>query len=178
LLVSIVVAVAENGVIGRDGGLPWRLPDESKHFKQLTLGHHLAMGRLTFESMGRPLPGRTSIVVTHSPGYAREGANPVPSLDAALAFARERGESECFVIGGASLYAKALPIADRLWLTRVHAVVDGDVEFPAFTRANWRRVEERFHPEDERHAFAFTIEHLERVRPGTPAGGARPVVSE
>lgn len=161
---SILVAISENGAIGRDGSLPWRLPDELKYVKKTTMGHTLLMGRKTYESVGRPLPGRTSIVVSRNPDY-----NPhpevivVPSFDAGLEAASERGESEVFVFGGESIYAEALPQADRLYLTRVHAQVDGDAWFPAFDPADWKLVHETPHAQDDRHPHAYTHQTYERA---------------
>lgn len=139
---SLIAAVARNGVIGRDNKLPWHLPNDLKYFKAVTLGKPVIMGRKTWESLGRPLPGRTNIVITRQPGYAPAGAKTVASLDAALALAEQvaliDGVDECVVIGGAEIYAQALPRCDRLYLTEVHADVEGDAYFPAFDRARWR----------------------------------------
>lgn len=162
---SILAAVAENGVIGAGGALPWHLPDELRHVKQLTTGHTLLMGRKTFESIGRPLPNRTSIVVSRSASFRPEGAIVVASLESAVETASERGETEAFVFGGASLYAGALLLAERLYLTRVHARVAGDVHFPDFDERNWKLVDERRHPADEHHAHAFTFQTWDRLRP-------------
>lgn len=162
MIVSLVVAMAENGVIGRDGGLPWRLPDDLKHFKRLTSGYTVIMGRKTFDEVGRPLPNRRNLVVSRNPGFAAEGITVAPSLDAALALAA--GESEVFVIGGGEIYRQALPRADRLHLTQVHAAVDGDTTFPAFDPAEWTLAAEEFHPADDRHAWSFTIREYRRIR--------------
>lgn len=166
--ISIIVAAAENGVIGREGDIPWRLPDDQKHFKQLTVGHCIVMGRGTHESIGRLLPGRTTIVVSRNPDYRVEGALVAASLDEAIRLAAERGDEELFVVGGASLYRDALPIAHGLHLTRVHAEVEGDVHFPdpsAKQLGGWKLVSEHAHAQDERHDHAFTIQFWER--PGT-----------
>ncbi len=161
---SILVAVSENGVIGKAGELPWRLPDELAYVKRTTTGHTLLMGRKTYESIGRPLPGRTSIVVTRQADYApHPDVVVVNSFESGLAAARERGESEVFVFGGESLYAEALPDADRLYLTRVHSEVEGDAFFPAFDEATWKLLEEEHHEADNRHAFAFSFQVYERA---------------
>lgn len=137
--VTLIAAVARNGVIGKDGGLPWRIPGELARFKALTLGHPVIMGRKTYESIGKPLPGRRNIVVTRNRALAFEGARVVGSLEAALAeAATAEGGADAMVIGGAEIYALALPHATRLVLTEVHADVDGDTAFPAFERADWR----------------------------------------
>jgi dihydrofolate reductase len=160
---ALIAAVARGGVIGRKGGLPWRLPDELKHFKAKTLGHCLILGRKTWESLPGALPGRSVIVVTSRADYVAEGALVAGGLDAALALAEQRGDDEPLVGGGAALYAQALPRATRLWLTRVHADVEGDVFFPEWDASQWRRVDAREHPADERHAYAFTIEEWRRA---------------
>jgi dihydrofolate reductase len=148
-------------VIGRDNDLPWRLPDDLKHFKQLTSGHTVVMGRRTWESIGaRPLPNRRHIVISRDSGYQATGATVAGSLDAALKLAA--GDAEVFIIGGQQIYALALPIADRLYLTEVDADVPGDVRFPALNRGLWRVVDEVAHPADERHAFAFRFLTLDR----------------
>lgn len=156
----LVAAVAENSVIGRDGGLPWHLPADLRHFKRLTMGRPVVMGRRTWEEVGRPLPGRRNVVLTRRPGFVAEGAEVHDSLEAALE-ALEEAE-EVHVIGGAGLYALALVRADRLELTRVHAEPDGDTRFPDWDRSAWRRVASEHHPADERHPHAFTFETWER----------------
>lgn len=152
---SIIAAVAENGVIGRDGGLPWHLPDDLRRFKQLTMDHLLVMGRRTWESVGRPLPGRRIVVLTSRAASALAGVPVARSLDQALALARP--DEEVFIAGGADVYREALPHADRLYLTVVHATVEGDTAFPSVDWSAWRLVEEHRHPADARHAHAFTF---------------------
>ena len=153
---SLIVAMARNRVIGRDGKLPWHLPADLKRFRALTMGHHILMGRKTWESIGRPLPGRTSIVITRTPGYAAPGANVVHSLSEALESAR--GGSEVFVIGGAEVYRDALPLADRIYLTELQAEYEGDVLFPAFAAGQWRAGKREHHPADgDRPAWDFVI---------------------
>jgi dihydrofolate reductase len=165
-IVSIMVAAAANGVIGRDNRLPWHLPEDLAHFKRLTLGHPVIMGRRTFESivaaLGKPLPGRTSIVVTRAPGRARPGALAVDSLDAAIAAAGDA--EEVFVIGGAEIYRLALERADRVYLTRVEAAFVGDTTFPALDPAHWREVSRESHPPAGERRFGFAFVRLDRVR--------------
>lgn len=161
--IALIAAASENDVIGRDNDLPWHLPDEFRHFKQTTAGHHVIMGRRTWESRGKPLPKRVNIVISSQPDYAAPGAIVVSSLTEALHVAESAGETEAFVIGGTRVYAEALPIADRLYLTRVHAVLEGDASFPSFDATQWREVERREHPVDERHAHAFSICTFDRV---------------
>lgn len=160
--VSIVVAVARSGVIGRGGELPWRLPADLRFFKRVTMGHHLVMGRKTWASIGRPLPGRTMVVLSRDPGLELAGATVVHDLPEALALARAAGDTEAFVIGGAEVYARALPLADRLYLTRVHADVEGDVHFPDLDEHQWVEVAREEHAADEHHAHAFALCTLER----------------
>ena len=161
---SILVALSKNGVIGRGGGLPWRLPDELQYVKRLTMGHCLLMGRKTYESIGRPLPGRTSIVVSRN---ARYQPHPevvvVPNLATGIDAAAKRGETELFIFGGESVYAEALPGTDRLYLTRVHTELDGDAHFPQFDPGDWRRTSEEFHEKDSRHLHAFSYEVFDRI---------------
>ncbi|MBQ0708703.1 MULTISPECIES: dihydrofolate reductase [unclassified Ochrobactrum] len=143
-IVSIIVAAAENGVIGRDNDMPWRLSTDLKRFKALTLGKPVIMGRRTWESIGRPLPGRPNIVVTRDKGFRAEGASTAASLDEAIALgqklAAEAGVEEVCVIGGGKIYAQALPLADRIHLTRVLAEIDGDTRFPEIDPQLWRAV--------------------------------------
>jgi dihydrofolate reductase len=159
---SLVVARARNGVIGRDNRLPWRLPADLAYFKRVTMGHPVIMGRRTWESIGRPLPGRHNIVVTRNPAYAAPGATVVGSLDEAW---RAAGEvDEACVIGGTSLFAEALPQADRIHLTEVEADVEGDTWFPPFDRTQWSEREVARQGRDERHEHPFRILVLERRR--------------
>jgi dihydrofolate reductase len=158
--IALVVAVAENGVIGRGGALPWHLPDDLKFFKSVTLGKPVLMGRRTFESIGRPLPGRRNLVLTRSSPALPGEVEAVGSIDAALALVADA--AELCVIGGAALYAEALPRAQRLYLTRVHGEFEGDVYFPPWIAADWRELERREHPADAHHAYAMSFLTLER----------------
>ena len=157
---SLVVAVSRNGVIGRDNRLPWKLPDDLAYFKLVTMGHPIVMGRRTYESIGRPLPGRKNIVVTHDRLYEAPGCTVVNGLQEAWEAAGDA--AEVCVIGGTTLFAETLPIADRIHLTEVDAVVEGDTFFPPFDRARWVEHEVARHPADARHAHAFRILLLER----------------
>lgn len=165
--VAIVVAAAENGVIGRQGDLPWRLPGDLKRFKQLTIGHALIMGRKTYESIGRPLPGRVSIVLTRHAGWAGgAGVLVARSYPDAIRLAfRTEGmiRDTVFVIGGEQVYRLATPGADRVFLTRVHAVVDGDARFPSLGENEWRRTRSEHHPADGKNEHACTLEVWDRV---------------
>jgi dihydrofolate reductase len=160
-MISIIVALAENGIIGSNNRLPWHLPDDLKRFKALSLGKPIVMGRRTFESIGRPLPGRTNIVVSRRPGLAIEGTVVAPSLDAALAAAGSA--PEVVIIGGAEIFRQALPRTDVIHLTRVHARVAGDVVFPDLDPGKWREIAVEHHTADERHQYAFTFVTLQRA---------------
>jgi len=153
MTLSVIVAMASNGVIGSGGKLPWHLPDDLRRFKALTLGHPVIMGRRTWESMGKPLAGRRNLVVSRRSDWNAEGAEVVPSLAEALA--RCAAAEEVFVIGGAELYREALLRADRLYITRVQAHVPGDARFPSWDETAWRLETEEHHPADARHAHAF-----------------------
>lgn len=167
--ISLIVAAARNGVIGRGGRLPWHLPEDMRRFRAHTLGHHVIMGRRTHESIGRPLPGRTNLVLSRDPRLRIEGCTTVHSLEEALDLARNAGEEEAFVMGGRAVYEAALPHADRIHLTRVEADVEGDVRLPVIDPTSWAEVAREAHLADERHAYAFSFLVLERQRPTTPA---------
>lgn len=160
--VSIIAAVAENGVIGAANALPWRLPVDLRRFRALTSGHHVLMGRKTCESLGRPLPERVNLVLSAQPDYAADGFTVVHSIEAALALAS--AAKELFVIGGASIYAQTLARAQRMYLTLVHAPVAGDTWFPAFDRRDWEETEREPHGADDRHLYPFTFVTMERKR--------------
>ncbi|MGE0484724.1 MAG: dihydrofolate reductase [Gammaproteobacteria bacterium] len=157
---SIVVARDTQGVIGRDGTLPWHLPDDLRRFRDITMGKAIVMGRRTHASIGRALPGRRNIVLTRDAGYTAPGCEVFATLEAALA-ALEPGH-EAMIIGGAALYREALPRATRLYLTEVDAAVDGDVHFPDIDEAVWAERSNEYHPADARHAHAFRFRVLDR----------------
>jgi len=158
--IAIIAAIADNGVIGRDNDLPWRLSDDLRRFKALTLGHPVIMGRLTYESMGRPLPGRHNIVLSRTPGFAPAGVEVHRELDDAIAAVADA--EIVFILGGRRLFDAALALADRLYVTRVHAAVDGDVYFPDVTLSEWRLERSARQEADERNEYAFTFEDYVR----------------
>ena len=158
---ALVVAIADNGIIGRAGGLPWHLPDDLKFFKAVTMGKPMLMGRRTFESIGHPLPGRRNLVLTRGPAALPPGAEAVPNLEAALSLVADA--AEICVIGGATLYAETLPQAQRIYLTRVHAAVAGDVRFPPWKASDWRETDRVEHAADARHAYAMSFLTLDRI---------------
>ena len=161
--VTLLAAMALNRVIGRRGALPWHLPEDLKRFKRRTDGHVIIMGRRTFESLNGPLPNRRPIVITRRDDFDAPGATLSHSLDEALDLARAWGEQEVFIVGGAAIYALALPCADRLEITLVHAEVKGDTYFPEFDRAAWTMTEDDHRQADERHPHAFSFRCYERA---------------
>ena len=159
-LVSQVVAMARDGVIGLDNAMPWHLPDDLKRFKALTMGKPMLMGRKTFEAIGKPLPGRTSLVLTRDLAWQAAGVTVVHSVDEALKLAALA--PELCVVGGAEIYKLTLPATDRIYLTRIHASIAGDTVFPALDTSQWRETERVEHPADDRHAYPMTFSTLER----------------
>ena len=153
--VYLVAAVAANGVIGSGGRLPWQLPEDLRHFKRLTLGHPVIMGRRTWESLGKPLPGRDNIVVTGQPGYDAAGAAVARSLEGALALCA--GEPVAFVIGGSRLFAESLPLAAGLVLTEIHRDFPGDTWFPEYDRSKWRETQREAHTAADGMRFDFVL---------------------
>lgn len=160
--VSLIAAVADNGVIGRDNDLPWKIKDDMRFFVEKTRGHVVIMGRRNFDSMGRPLPKRTNIVVSRNPALTLEGCLSTTSVEAALRLAEESGETEAYVIGGAGIYALALPYADCFYRTRVLASVPGDVFFPSFDEGEWDVTLLSSQQKSEENEHAFVIEELRR----------------
>jgi dihydrofolate reductase len=160
---EIVVAVAANGAIGRGGQLPWHLPDDLKHFKSLTIGHPVIMGRRTYESVGKPLPGRRNIVVSNSMSSApAKGVELARSLDEAIRLVSNT-TGPAFVVGGAGLYEAAIPRAGKLHLTELDDAVEGDTFFPRFDKSQWRVANETRHERDDRHKLAFWFRTYERI---------------
>lgn len=160
---SLIVARAANGIIGRDNGMPWHLPADLAHFKRTTLGRPVIMGRRTWESIGRPLPGRRNIVVTRNAAFPAPGAEIVGSLEAA--WRAVDGSDEVFVIGGGQLYAEALPGADRIYVTEIGETIEGDTRFPDLDPGDWTETLLGEHAPDERNAYRLRFRLLERARP-------------
>ena len=159
--ISLVVAASTNNVIGRNGELPWHIGEDLRHFKAVTMGHPIVMGRRTFESIGRALPGRLNIVVTRNPHYVAEGCTVVDSPAAALRAADEA--EEVMIIGGSEIYRLFLPMAERVYLTRVEAKIDGDATFPALESNTWRIVDEQRFEADESREYTFSFQTLDRA---------------
>lgn len=162
MIVSLIVAMDKRRGIGRENQLPWRLSADLKKFRELTMGHHIIVGRKTFESIGKPLPGRQMIIVTRDPNFRAEGNAICHSPAEAIELAASRGESEVFVCGGAEIYAQTIAQADRLYLTLVDAEVEADTFFPEFDPQNWSERESVFHPADEKNQFPFFFKFLVR----------------
>jgi dihydrofolate reductase len=161
--ISIIVAMDENGLIGAGNQLPWRLPNDLKFFKRTTMGKPVLMGRKTWESLGKPLPGRQNLVMSRHPDFHPEGAKIVRTLEGALRLAEADGFEEIMVIGGAQVYALVLPRADRIYLTRVHAHLQGDTWFPALDWNEWRRESSEPQPADEKNAYPHSFELWRRL---------------
>ena len=168
--ISLVVAVAKNGVIGKDNDLPWHLPDDMKFFMQTTKGHYVILGRKNYDSLPpryKPLPQRTNVVVTRQHDFSAPDCLVVHSVEQALQVADENHEEEAMVIGGAAIYALSMPYAHRLYITEIDAVVNGDVYFPEYDKTIWREVSRTHHPKDTRHMYAFDIVVYDRINVDT-----------
>ena len=165
--ISIIVAMDTNNVIGKDNELPWHLPADLQHFKKTTMGKPILMGRKTWESIGRPLPGRTNIVITRDTGYQAQGCVVVNSIDAALdaSLAAAGEQDEVMVIGGAEFYRQVLPRTDTLYLTRIHETFEGDTVFPELNAADWCETERSDQSADEKNPHDYSFIRLERVNP-------------
>lgn len=161
--IILVAAHAQNRVIGKNNELVWRLPKDFKHFKDLTMGHPMIMGRKTFESLGKPLPGRTSIIITRDNQYQQESCVVVHSLQEAIEEAKKI-DSEIYIIGGAQVYEQALPFATKMYLTEVKAIPEGDAYFPEFSKQEWKETAREPFPKDDKHDYAFDFVTWERVK--------------
>ena len=161
MLISLIAAVAENGVIGKNNKLPWHLPADLQFFKKTTLGSPLIMGRKNFESIGRALPGRTNIVLTRNPNFANADLKIANSLKEAFEIAQGTGADECFVIGGAEIYREALPFCQKLYITRVHGTFEGDTYMPEFEK-DFRKVSSVSNFKDERNEYDYDFEVFAR----------------
>jgi len=166
--ISIIVATSANNVIGADGGLPWHLPEDLRKFKEITMGKPMIMGRATWDSIGRALPGRRSVVLTRKPGFEAPGAEVVGSVDEALAVAGD--VDEVMIIGGGEIYRQFLPMTDRVYLTRLEAEIEGDTRFPELDMEQWQVVSAEEFPAVNDREFAFTIEVLDRSPDSTGPG--------
>ena len=161
MLISAIVAISKNNVIGRDGHLPWHLSADLKRFKAITTGHSIILGRKNYDDIGRPLPNRTNYVLTRNANFEAPGCTVCNSLAQAVESAQSAGESECFIIGGAAVYREAMPLVKKMYVTRVESDVDGDVFFPEWGEG-WRKVSEEQFAADEKNDFATVFEVWER----------------
>jgi len=159
-MLTIIAAAGENNALGKENDLVWHLPDDFKRFKELTSGHHIIMGRKTFESFPKPLPKRTHVVITRKDNYKKEGIVVVHSLERAVEFSND--DPQAFIIGGGEIYNLGMELADRIELTRVHGTFEADTFFPEIDETKWKLVSEKFHEQDEKHDYAFTYLTYER----------------
>ncbi len=160
--ISLIAAVAQNGIIGKENDLPWHLPDDFAYFKRKTSQHPIIMGRKSLDALGKPLPNRTNIVLTRNPDFQVDGVTVVHTLDEAVVAAKAVNDQEIFVIGGSEIYAMALPVATTLYLTEIHKAYDGDASFPAFNKADWTEASRQPHSADNRHETSFDFVVYER----------------
>ena len=159
-MISLIVAVAENNIIGRDNDLIWHLPRDLKHFKETTSGHHIIQGRKTYESVGKPLPNRTNVIITRDKNYKAEGCVVVHSLEEALEVSKN--DPEAFITGGGKIYEMAMPLVDRIYLTKVHHSFEGDTFFPEINMEEWTETDRRDFEPDEKNKYPFSILILDR----------------
>jgi len=163
MTISLIAAVASNNIIGRENKLPWHMPSDLKWFKRLTMGHHVLMGRKTFEEFRKPLPGRVNVVITRNPNWSAEGVAIARSVDEAISKAEAAGDKEIFIIGGAEIFTQVLHRADRMYITRSHAEPEGDTYFPEFDDVNeWKLVDSEHFEADERNAYPYSFLTYER----------------
>ncbi len=166
--IILIAALTDNRVLGKDNQLIWHLPEDLKNFKRLTSGHPVIMGRKTFESLGKPLPNRTNIIITRNADFVAKGCRVAGSVESALKKAEETGTEKAFVIGGGEIYAQALPLADELSLTHVHTTLEGDAFFPEFSSDEWVATHQQSFEPNERHAYSFDIvTYKRRQKPGS-----------
>ena len=163
MIVSLICAIAQNGVIGGNNAMLWRLPKDLKSFVSLTIGHTVIMGRKTYQAIKRPLPNRVNVVITRQQDFHQEGCVVVHSLEEAIAYAQDQGETEALVIGGAQIYREALKVSQKMYLTHIEGTFEGDTYFPQWNAEEWREVQREVHEIDEKHAYRFSICTYERI---------------
>lgn len=164
MIISTIVATAKNSIIGKDGQIPWYLPADLKYFKKTTLNHHIIMGRGTLESIGRPLPKRTNIVLTRNPFYAASNVLVTQNIKEALSIAATNGETEVFIIGGGTIYEQTKALWDRVYITEVNVEVEGDTVFPKLDPAHWKLLSTEAHKADEKNEFDYVFKVLTRKK--------------
>ena len=160
-MLSIIVAVSENNVVGKNNKLPWKLSADLKRLKSLTMGHHIIMGRKTWESLGKPLPGRINVVITSNINYKADGGVIVNSLKEALEYSS--GDDEIFIFGGGGIFNEAMPLAYKIYMTRVHAIIDGDTFFPDINLKEWKETQREDFKADEKNQYDYSFITLERI---------------
>jgi dihydrofolate reductase len=163
MIISVIVATANNLVIGKDNQIPWYLPADLKYFKKTTLNHHILMGRKVYESIGKALPKRTNVIITRNPFYIASNCITVHSLEEGIELAKANGEKELFIIGGGQIYDIAMPYADKLYWTTVDLDVEGDVYFPKINIENWRMISEENHEKDDKNEYNYSFLIFERI---------------
>ncbi len=164
MVISQIVAASENNVIGKNNSLPWHMPNDMEYFKRVTMGHYVITGRKNYESEGNALPGRTNIVITREKNYSLDDAIVAHSLDEALSIPEKSNEDEVFIIGGGKIYEISLSLTDRIYLTRIHAVIKGDVYFPKIDPDKWEVISEKRYSGDANHAYDYTFYVYERIK--------------
>ena len=164
MIISAIAAMDRNRVIGKDNQIPWYLPADLKFFKRTTLHHHVLMGRKNYQSIGKPLPKRTNVVITRNPYFISSGCIVVHSIEEALEVAHHNQEEEVFIIGGGEIYAQAMPFTQRMYLSEIDAEFDGDVFFPEFDMSEWDITSEEYHAPDNKNKYPFTVRIYERKR--------------
>lgn len=165
MIISLIAALTQNNVIGRNNDLPWSLPDDMKFFMKTTTGHHVIMGRKNYDSLPKkfkPLPNRTNIVITRQRDFKAEGCHVFNTIEAGIELARQHHEQEVFIIGGAEIYHQALPVTQRIYLTEIKTTLEGDTFFPVVKQSEWKEISREPHLADQRHAFAFDFVVYER----------------
>lgn len=163
MTISLVVAASENNAIGKNGQLLWHLPNDLKFFKNTTWGFPVIMGRKTFESVNKPLPGRTNIVITSKPDWEAKGVITVRSLEESIQKAGETNSKQAFIIGGGEIYKQSMDIADKIYITRVHANLEGDTFFPTIDKSKWQLIEDEIFEIDEKHAYSYSFQIWEKI---------------
>lgn len=165
MIISAIVAVGHNNVMGRNNDIPWYLPADLKYFKKTTLNHHIVMGRKTFQSIGRPLPKRTNVIITRQPFFIASGCTTTHSVEQALQVAKDNGEEEVFIIGGGEIYKQSQPFWDKLYLTKVDVKVeDGDTFFPKIDDSEWKEIFSEYHTADEKNEMDYSFHIYERIK--------------
>jgi len=164
MIISAIVAASKNWVIGKDNEIPWYIPNDLRYFRRMTLGHHVVMGRKNYESIGKPLPKRTNLIVTRDENYDAPGCHVVHSIDEAIKFAKDNNEEELFICGGGEIYNQTLAMTDKLYFTEIEAVVDGDVYFPKIELHDWSLISTERNQADDRHEYGYNFMIYERKR--------------